>query len=177
MLRQRSPAPAPGLAELKLSPDFAQAVTPIAAALLPSELSAREIQQVVEDFIRWLKEQDPNAGVALNSFGFENPKPGTKLPFVDGSKYAQQLEALKAKAAPRSIGELDTSSLRDLIRSQLKAKKPERLPARPQGNDLFIDVLAFFYGSPVAFDVFYKKRIGLTMCRGFDGVSEPPVAL
>jgi hypothetical protein len=137
----------------------------IADVVLPSALGAAGRRDVVDAFLRWLRDYregtDTDHGYGFTRIRQTGPSPARAYP--------AQMAALGAGFADQSAGDR-----RAAIASAIAGAKIERLPARPSGGHLATDLMAFYFNSPAAADLCYRANIGRDACRGLPGSENPP---
>jgi hypothetical protein len=72
---------------------------------------------------------------------------------------------------------LSRTDLGTILTLSLQAAGAQEIPPAPNGEDLLLDILSFFYTRPSAPDFFHGRRIGATTCRGLDGDDGIPDSL
>jgi hypothetical protein len=150
--------------------------------LLPSSLGAERAEEWATAFVRWLEQQDPEAelnhlGVMLRRADLATRRPGMRRALVGASKYLTLLEALRTQARPWRLAQLGRANLTTLVTLSLHAAQATEIPPTPDGENLLLDILSFFYTRPSAADFFHARRIGAMSCRGLEGVNSVPDAL
>lgn len=162
---QAATLPADGLATLRA----------VAAVVLPSELRAAGHDRVVNEFVQWLASYRSGAE---REWGYGNPrKSGTAT--IDPARYASQLRLLEERAGARgaSLPTLPIEVRRDLVIDALEQAGVRDLPSSPDGRHVIADVMSFFFNSPTARDIVYRRRIGRHTCRGLAGAGAKPTPL
>ena len=139
----------------------------LATALLPSELDAEHRAEVVSGFLRWLRDYRPDAEMD-HGYGFTRERHTAPHP---GLGYTDDVAALQGSARDRygrSLVELDDQQLGALLAEAIEALVAEngRLPGRPDGTHIAIDLLAHYYRSGPATDRCYGVAIRRETCRG-----------
>ena len=143
----------------------------LAEVVLPAELGAGR-SAVVDDFVRWTRGYREGAEMD-HGYGITHLR---KTPAPPAARYPAQLAALDraARARGASFDALDLESRRVLVEAAIAAARVERLPARPTGDHVATDLMAFYFQSPAANDLAYDAAIGRDQCRGLPGSSERP---
>jgi hypothetical protein len=148
-------------------------VRAIAEVVLPGELDAAARDAVVDRFVRWVRNYREGAEMD-HGYGFTRLR---RTPASPATKYAAQLDALDKAARSRggAFPALDVAGRRAVLAEAMNAAKVERLPARPTGDHVGIDLMAFYFNSPDANDLAYRAAIGRDACRGLpDSDHRPP---
>ncbi len=139
----------------------------LAGALLPAELTAGERSGVIESFLRWHRDYHPDAEMDAG-YGFTRLRRTALHPALG---YADDIANLRAAAGARfgaRLEDLDAGDLRQLLAEVIEQAAPDmqRLPARPDGTHLAVDLLAHYYRSSEATDRCYGMAIRRETCRG-----------
>ncbi len=162
-----------GHASAPLAQDLLHA---LGESILPSELGAQGINQVVSDFQSWVAGYQPvaelNHGYGTGEIEYTpaDPAPG----------WEAQLQALDLEVKRRhqsSFKELSPEARRELIRKQIAGEKLDRLPAPADARHIAIGLLAYYYGTPEATDLCYQAAIGKNTCRPLDAAPQKPAPL
>src|SRR5262245_3574295 len=137
----------------------------IAEVVLPSELGVPGRRGVVDAFLRW--HRDYREGVDTDhGYGFTRIRQTGPSP---ARAYPAQMAALGARFA-----EQPAADRRAAIAASIAAAGIERLPARPNGDHVATDLMAFYFNSSAAADLCYRANIGRDACRGLPGSENPP---
>jgi hypothetical protein len=135
----------------------------IAPTVLPSSLGPQRVGAIVDRFAAWTR--DYREGVAM-AHGYGHPRL-QKTPPSPVPRYITQLAALAAGA--RSKGgpwnSLDLETQRALLDSAFRTADVRSLPARPVGQHVIADLMAFYFRSSEANDECYKAMIQRQVCR------------
>ncbi len=135
--------------------------------LLPTELSALELDAAVDAFLRWVRGYRADADMD-HGYGF------TRLRETDASPaggYARDLEALDATARRDHGGalvSLDDETLLDLLSTAIESAVPEDggMSTRPDAGHVVVGLMTHFFRSPEAADRCYGVHIRREICRG-----------
>ena len=155
---------------------YAAELFALGTAVLPTGLGTEGCRQVVAYFLGWLEGQDPKAERSHGHFDgpeqLKHSPPGTPWEWVDGSTYVEQLELLRAVIQARGRSE---AVILEFASGLVPAD--ERLPERPKGHSLPVDLMAVFYRDPRMSDWVYRRKIGKFSCRGHEGAGRAPEAI
>jgi hypothetical protein len=144
----------------------------LADAVLPTELGARGRAEVVDGFLRWMRNYREGAEMD-HGYGFTRLR---RTPPSPALRYAAQLADLDRGARERGFPfeQLEPGARQQVIAAALRTKKVDRLPARPTGDHIAIDLMAFYFNSPDANDLAYGVAIRRDQCRGLNDSDKRP---
>jgi len=147
-------------------------VRAIADVVLPGELGAAGRTAVVDRFVRWVRNYREGAEMD-HGYGFTRLR---RTPASPAAKYGVQLDALDRASRSRgsTFAALDAAGRRAVLAEAIGAAKVERLPARPTGEHVAVDLMAFYFNSPEANDLAYRAAIGRDACRGLPDSDRRP---
>lgn len=135
-------------------------------ALLPAEIGEAGREEAVSGFEAWLRDYAP-VPERVHGYGSQEIRYGPPDP---APRWAAQLEALELESRARhgtGFASLADSARRELLERAL-ADALGDLPSRPgalEAEHVAVGLLAWFYGSPRATDLCYRRRIGRLSCR------------
>jgi hypothetical protein len=135
----------------------------IAPTVLPSSLDAARVRGIADRFVVWTRGY--REGVAL-THGYGHPKlqrsGASPVP-----RYIAQLAALDtdARAKGGRWTSLDAETRRSLLDAAFTKAGVRALPARPGGQHVVVDLMAFYFRSSEANDDCYKALINREVCR------------
>lgn len=161
------------LAVQSLDPELLRSV---AEAVLPAELSAGDIERAAAEFERWLAGYREGAEI-LHGYGTGEIRKTGPSPAL---RWAGQLSALEAEARKGTGASFRTrtrSERQEVIRTALSGYQPGGLPQVDRAPHLAVGLLAHFYGSPAAYDLCYRARIGKESCRPLSESPRRPLPL
>jgi hypothetical protein len=147
----------------ELTPDAIATLHDIAPTVLPSALGAARTRRITDTFVAWTRGY--REGVAL-THGYGHPRLQKSGPSpVPG--YVAQLAALaeEAKAGGGSWAKLDQETRRTLLDAAFAKAGVRALPARPAGQHVIADLMAFYFRSSEANDDCYHALINREVCR------------
>jgi hypothetical protein len=147
----------------ELTPDAIAVLHEIAPTVLPAALGDRAISGVTDKFVGWTRGY--REGVAL-THGYGHPRLQKSGPTpVPG--YVSQLAALSAEARARGLAwaSIDLETRRTLLEAAFAKAGVRGLPARPAGQHVIADLMAFYFRSSEANDDCYKALINREVCR------------
>jgi hypothetical protein len=147
-------------------------VRALAEAVLPNELGPAGRGEVVDAFLRWIRNYREGAEMD-HGYGF------TRLRNTGGSpaaKYAGQLDALErtSRARGAAFETLDPAARRAVVAAAIDAANVERLPVRPTGEHIGTDLMGFYFHGEAANDLAYGVAIRRDSCRGLSGSESAP---
>jgi hypothetical protein len=147
-------------------------VRALAEAVLPSELTPAGRSEVVDTFVRWLRNYREGAEMD-HGYGFTRLR---QLPASPAAKYPAQLAALDRAARVRGAAfeTLDVAARRSVVAAAVDTAKIERLPVRPTGDHIATDLMGFYFHGEAANDLAYRAAIRRDSCRGLPGSESTP---
>ena len=147
----------------------------VAEVVLPGELSADRRSEIVDEFLRWIRNYREGAEMD-HGYGFTRLR---RTPASPAVRYPAQLAALdraaRARGAP--FERLDVDARRAIVEAGIESAKVERLPSRPTGDHVALDLMAFYFHGAAANDLAYRAAIARDSCRGLPGSDGRPEAL
>jgi hypothetical protein len=147
----------------ELTDESVAALYEIAATVLPASLGEARVRATADRFVAWTRGY--REGVAL-SHGYGHPRlqrsGASPVPV-----YIAQLAALAADASARGArwSALDLDTRRRLLDAALAKANVRGLPARPTGQHIVSDLMAFYFRTSEANDVCYSAMINREVCR------------
>ena len=158
----------------ELTPDAVALLREIAPTVLPSSIGPIRINATVDRFVAWTRGY--REGVAL-AHGYGHPrlqKSGASPVPV----YIAQLAALESDARSRGgWAALDVESRRALLDAAFMKAGVRNLPARPAGQHVVADLMAFYFRSTEANDLCYSAMIQREVCRPIQITTHKPAPL
>ena len=147
----------------------------LAEVALPGELSADRRSEIVDEFLRWIRNYREGAEMD-HGYGVTRLR---RTPRSPAAMYPSQLAALDraARARGAAFEALDAAARRTIVEAAIEAAGVDRLPARPTGDHVASDLMAFYFHGPSAHDLAYRAAIGRDACRGLPGSGSRPEAL
>jgi hypothetical protein len=147
----------------ELTPGAIAMLHEIAPTVLPSSLAAAQARGIADKFVAWTRGY--REGVAL-THGYGHPrlqKSGASP--VPG--YVTQLTALDTEARAKGArwSTLDAETRRSLLDAAFTGAGVRNLPARPIGQHVVADLMAFYFRSSEANDDCYHALINREVCR------------
>ena len=145
-------------------------------AILPTELEAAALTRVIADFQSWLEAYEPNAEMN-HGYGTGEIR---HTPDDPAPRWESQLGVLESEAQRRlggSFGAADLEARREMVRVQLANDDTSRLPRPYTARHVAIGLLAYYYGTPEASDLCYRRAIGKNDCRPLARSPEEPAQL
>jgi hypothetical protein len=158
-----------------LTPESVVTLHEIAATVLPASLGAAGVRGIADKFVGWTRGY--REGVAL-SHGYGHPRlqrsGASPVPV-----YIAQLAALAAEANAKGVRwpALDLDTRRRLLDAALAKANVRGLPARPTGQHVVSDLMAFYFRSSEANDVCYSAMINREVCRPIAITTRKPAPL
>jgi len=159
----------------------------LADVVLPGELGPAGRREVVDGFEGWLRGYREGAerehgygGTPLPGSDRAARPPVTRPALTPPSpmrRYPSQLAALDREAGGRGrFAALPADARRAIVERAIVAAQVERLPPRPDGRHVAVDLMAYFFWSSRANDLCYRADIGRDDCRGLPGSDQAPRA-
>jgi hypothetical protein len=157
-----------------LTPGDETKLRALAETVLPSELDTRARGEVVDGFLRWIRNYREGAELEPG-YGFPRLR---RMPASPAARYPAQLAALDRAARARggALESLDASVRRDVVAAAITAAKVDRLSARPTGDHIATDLMAFYFHGVEANDLAYRASIRRDQCRGLGDSEKRPDA-
>ena len=140
---------------------YGQALRKVAAVVLPSELSEEQRSRVAVNFEQYVRDYRPGADTE-HGYGVTRVRPKPPSPV---EIYLGQLQMLPSDVTAEAIARVIESS-------QIK-----ELPQTPNGKNVVVDLLAFYFRSSDANDLCYRAAIRRDKCRGLAGSANVPPSL
>ncbi len=159
----------------ELTPDAIATLHEIAATVIPASLGAAQIRDTANKFVVWTRGY--REGVPLEH-GYGHPRlrrsPASPVPV-----YIAQLAALDAAARAKGgrWSALDLEARRALLDASLAKANVRTLPARPSGQHVVSDLMAFYFRSSEANDDCYRAAINREVCRPIAITTRKPAPL
>lgn len=147
----------------ELTPESIALLHDIAPAVLPASIGAERIRGAVDGFVAWTRGY--REGVAT-SHGYGHPRLQKTGPSpVPG--YNLQLAAVDADARAKGgrFSVLDAEARRAILDAAFAKAGVRGLPARPSGQHVVVDLMAFYFRSSEANDDCYRALIQREVCR------------
>jgi hypothetical protein len=168
----RMPAHLPGAQAAALTPADEGRMRALAEVVLPGELARDRRSEIVDEFLRWIRNYREGAEMD-HGYGFTRLR---RTPPPPAARYPAQLAALDraARAKGAAFESTDTAARRAIVEAAIVAAKVERLPARPTGDHVATDLMAFYFHGPSASDLAYRAAIARDACRGLPGSDRRP---
>jgi hypothetical protein len=147
----------------ELTPAAIAQLHEIAPTVLPSTLRTAGVRSIADKFVVWTRGY--REGVAL-THGYGHPRLQKSGPSPVAG-YVSQLAALDAEAGTRGgrWSSLDRGTQRALLDAAFTKAGIRNLPARPSGQHVIADLMAFYFRSSEANDECYNALINREVCR------------
>jgi hypothetical protein len=147
----------------ELTPDAIAELQEIAPTVLPSALGPEGVRAIADKFVAWTRGY--REGVAL-THGYGHPRLQKSGPSPVAG-YVTQLATLAADARTKGgrWSTLDRDTQRALLEAAFAKAGIRNLPARPSGQHVVADLMAFYFRSSEANDDCYKALINREVCR------------
>lgn len=147
----------------ELTPDALAQLHEIAPTVLPSTLGLEAVRTIADKFVAWTRGY--REGVAL-THGYGHPRLQKSGPSPVAG-YVSQLAALAAEARTKGgrWSALDRDTQRALLDAAFAKAGVRNLPARPSGQHVVADLMAFYFRSTEANDACYRALINREVCR------------
>jgi hypothetical protein len=144
----------------------------IAGVVLPSEADRAA---AVAAFVKWIAEYKEGADT---DHGYGNTRVRSTGP-SPARNYPAQIAALDAAAKVHGAASFAGAGLeqrRTIVEAAIAEAKVERLPARPAGAHIAVDLMGHYFNSPAALDLCYRAAIERDSCRGLAGSEKKPAS-
>jgi Gluconate 2-dehydrogenase subunit 3 len=151
----------------------AATLSAIAEVVLPSEADRKA---AVTAFTAWIANYKEGADT---DHGYGNTRVRSTGP-SPARNYPAQIAALDAAAKAKGAAGFAAATLdqrRAVVEAAIADAKVERLPARPTGAHIAVDLMGHYFNSSAASDLCYRAAIGRDACRGLAGSEKAPVRL
>jgi hypothetical protein len=143
------------------TPKQRAALVEVASLVLPSALGSGGFEDIAQKFERYVREYragaDTDHGYGVTHVVSKPPSPART--------YARQLSLLPSPVTRISIEQL------------LRQTNAKELPRVPDGKNVIVDLMSFYFRSSDANDLCYSAAIGRDDCRGLAGSELPPPPL
>ena len=177
-LRPSAQALGPAAGPAALTEAHVAAVRAIAEVVLPASLGTAGRDKAVAAFIGWVRNYKEGADRG-HSYGASTVS--APAPASPAARYPPQFAALDQAAAAQgsaTFAALPLEQRRIAIEAALNTPQPvTRLPTRPTGANLVVDVMGFFFNGADGYDLAYNAAIGRDSCRSLDGSERAPEQL
>ncbi len=137
----------------------ADVLSSLASIVLPSALGSAGTDRVARAFERYVREYRPGADTD-HGYGFTYVR---VKPASPAQLYTSQLAAL-----PRPL-------TRAAVEQALEAAHIKELPRLPEGSNVIVDLMSFYFRSSDANDLCYRAAIKRDVCRGLAGLEHRPL--
>jgi len=151
----------------------------VAGVVLPPELGSDGIERVARGFEEWVAGYTP-VTEQVHGYGSQEIRYGPPDP---APRWTAQLEAFDREARARHGGafaDLEPAARRTLIEGALADTSDRGLPDRPgalAAEHVVVGLLGYFYGSPEATNLCYRRRIDPSRCRSLSASPQLPPAI
>jgi hypothetical protein len=159
----------------ELTPEAIRTLHEIAPTVIPASLGSARVRTIVDSFVAWTRGY--REGVPL-AHGYGHPR----LRLTRASPvpvYIAQLAALAgaARAEGGRWSTLDLETRRGLLDRAFAKAGVGALPARPTGQHVAADLMAFYFRSSEANDFCYNAAISREVCRPIAITTKKPAPL
>ena len=147
----------------------------LGATVLPASLGAARIDQIVGEFVTWVRDYREGAEM---SHGYGATRLRT-TPASPAGAFLRQLEEIEAESASRggAFTAANAESRRAILDAVITKAGVKELPFRPDGRHVATDLMAHYFRGPDANDLCYGVAIGRNRCRTLDGSDQLPGTL
>ena len=144
----------------------------LAEVVLPGELAPDRRSEIVDEFLRWIRNYREGAEMD-HGYGVTRLR---RTPPSPAARYPAQLAALdrSARAKGAAFDAIEVGARRAIVEAAVAESKVDRLPARPAGDHVAVDLMAFYFHSGTATDLAYRAGVGRDACRGLPGSHRRP---
>ena len=146
------------------------ALIALADAVLPSEADRKA---AVAAFIRWIDNYKEGADTD-HGYGVTRVRPTGPSPAANYPAQIAALDAAARAAGATGFAAASVAQRRAIVEDAVTAAKIERLPARPNGGHIAVDLMAHYFNSSAANDLCYRAAINRDACRGLAGSERAP---
>jgi hypothetical protein len=153
----------------KFPDEYQPALMELAATVLPESLGREKTDAVALQFVRWVQEYRASAEMQT---GYGTTRVRYK-PASPAPRYLDQLKQL----ASGPLAQNDLGARRAKIAETLRSARILDLPMVPDGGHIAVDLMAFYFQSPVANDLAYEAEIGKDQCRTLKNSGSIPASL
>ena len=133
----------------------------VASIVLPSALGPAGTDRVARNFERYIREYRPGADTD-HGYGFTYVR---VKPASPAQLYTSQLAALPSPLT------------RAAVEQAVDAAHIKELPRLPEGSNVIVDLMSFYFRSSDANDLCYRAAIKRDTCRGLAGSEHAPTPL
>jgi len=133
----------------------------LALIVLPSSLGSGGSKNVADEFSMYVRDYRAGADTE-HGYGVTRVAPKPQSP---ARRYAEQLRALPSPLTPAGV------------QQALAQAGVKELPRLPDGKNVIVDLMTFYFRSGEANDLCYRAAIERNKCRGLAGSDHPPAAL
>ena len=141
----------------------------LAATVLPSSLGRAKSDAVAAQFITWVREY--RSGEAMS------PGYGTPRVRFKGPSPAPQYQAQLAQLAAGALATTNMAERKKQLAEYLKAEAVTDIAAVPEGKQIVVDLMSFYFYSPAANDLAYDAAVGKDTCRTLKNSGSAPEPL
>jgi hypothetical protein len=164
-------AAAPALRGFRLQAEDPTAVLlAIAEVVLPAEADRKTAVDAFSSWVDNYKEgADTDHGYGNTRIRATGPSPARNYP--------TQIAALNAAARANGAANFAAAPLaqrRAIVEQAIADAKIDRLPARPAGAHIAIDLMGHYFNSSTGQDLCYRADIARDACRGLAGSEQAP---
>jgi len=151
-------------------------VTRLGEAVLPGELGEAGTARVARAFVQWLAAYRAGAE-QVHPYGSADLRYTGASPAARWRDQLDELDRAARRDHGRSFASLTTAERRGLVAAALAGDRSGRLPDPIAARHVAVGLLAWFYASPDATNLCYRRRIDADSCRPLMASPREPLPL
>lgn len=141
----------------------------LAATVLPASLGRAKTDAIAAQFVQWVRDYRPGAAMTP---GYGTPRLRSK-----GPSPAADYQAQLAQLAGGALAGKDLAVRKRQLAEYLKKESVADLSTVPEGKNIVVDLMSFYFYSPAANDLAYEAAIGKDTCRTLNNSGSVPAPL
>ena len=128
-----------------------------------------ETDAIAAQFIQWVREYRPGAAMS--------PGYGTPRVRFKGPSPAPEYQSQLAQLAGGPLAGKDMTARRRQLAEYLKRENVADISAVPEGKNIVVDLMSFYFYSSTANDLAYEAAVGKDTCRNINNSGSVPPPL
>jgi hypothetical protein len=159
----------------EFTPQAVATIHALASTVLPQSLGERRTSEFADRFVEWTRGYREDVALA---HGYGHPRLQKTGP-SPVPRYLTQLADIEAEALKRGGAwtTLDLGTRRAILDASFAKAGVRTLPARPAGQHVVADLMAFYFRSTEANDYCYSAMISREVCRPIAITTKRPAPL
>lgn len=141
----------------------------LAATVLPSSLGRAKTDAIAAQFIQWVRDYRPGAAM---SPGYGSPRIRYK-----GPSPAPDYQAQLGQLGYGALAAKDIKARLNQLSEYLKKENIADITAVPEGKNVVVDLMSFYFYSSPANDLVYEAAVGKDTCRTLKNSESAPAPL